>query len=67
MLKFLEHRIADRRILRLIRHWLFALRRRSHKHRLPWERFGPLANRLIPNAKILHPYPNVRFYAKHPR
>ncbi len=50
-----------------VRHWLFALRRRSHKHRLTWARFGPVADRLIPSAKILHPYPNVRFYAKHPR
>ncbi|MCO6435706.1 MAG: group II intron reverse transcriptase/maturase [Phycisphaerae bacterium] len=50
-----------------IRHWLFALRRRSHKHRLPWKRFGPLADKWIPRARILHPYPNERFYAKHPK
>ncbi|MCK4660219.1 MAG: hypothetical protein KAV82_11920 [Phycisphaerae bacterium] len=50
-----------------VRHWLFALRRRSHKHRLSWARFGPVSDRLIPSAKILHPYPNIRFYAKHPR
>ena len=50
-----------------IRHWLFALRRRSHKHRLPWTRFGPVADKWIPRARILHPYPNERFYANHPR
>ncbi len=50
-----------------IRHWLFALRRRSHKHRLPWTRFGPLADKWIPGARIMHPYPNERFYANHPR
>lgn len=50
-----------------IRRWHFALRRRSHKHRLKWERFGPLVNQWIPSARILHPYPNERFYAKHPK
>ncbi len=50
-----------------VRHWLRALRRRSQRHRLPWERFGQLADRWIPKAQILHPYPNQRFYAKHPR
>jgi group II intron reverse transcriptase/maturase len=49
-----------------IRHWLFALRRRSQKARMPWKRFVPLIERWIPNPKILHPYPDVRFLAKHP-
>jgi len=48
------------------RHWLRALRRRSQKHRLSWETFGPRANRLLPHPKVLHPHPNERFYAKHP-
>jgi hypothetical protein len=32
-----------------------------------WERFGPIANHWVPRPRILHPYPNARFYAKHPR
>ena len=32
-----------------------------------WERFGPLTERCIPKPKILHPHPNDRFYAKHPK
>jgi group II intron reverse transcriptase/maturase len=51
----------------VLRYWLRALRRRSQRHRLNWSRFGTLANRWIPNPKILHPYPNERFYAKHPK
>jgi len=50
-----------------VRHWLFALRRRSQRHRLPWKRFARLVDRWIPTPAILHPYPNDRFYAKHPR
>ena len=51
----------------VVKHWLKALKRRSQRHQLPWERFGQLADRWIPKAKTLHPYPNERFYAKHPR
>ncbi len=45
------------------RAWLHALRRRSQRHRMPWSRFTKIASRWIPKPKILHPYPNVRFYA----
>jgi len=51
----------------LIRLWCASLRRRSQRHRLPWERFSPIANRLIPAAYVVHPYPSDRFYAKHPK
>ncbi len=51
----------------VVRAWLHALRRRSQRHRMNWQRFGRLADRWIPAPRILHPYPNVRFYAKHPR
>ena len=51
----------------VVRHWLFALRRRSQRSRLPWERFSRTVERWIPRPKILHPYPNVLFLAKHPR
>lgn len=53
--------------LESVRYWLHALRRRSQRHRLPWERFGAIADSWIPKPKILHPHPNDRFYAKHPK
>lgn len=46
------------------RHWLKALRRRSQRHRLTWERMNRLAKRWLPPARILHPYPDVRFDAR---
>jgi RNA-directed DNA polymerase len=49
------------------RHWLKALKRRSQRHRMSWARFRPWVDRLIPKPAILHPYPNERFYAKHPK
>jgi group II intron reverse transcriptase/maturase len=56
---------AFRRLV--VRCWYQALRRRGQRRRLTWERFGPLADRLLPTPRILHPYPTVRFYAKYPR
>jgi hypothetical protein len=50
-----------------VRSWLQALRRRSQRSRLSWDRFGPLTDRCIPRPQILHPHPNDRFYAKHPK
>jgi hypothetical protein len=47
--------------------WYRALRRRSQRSRMTWERFWRLVDRFIPSAKILHPHPNVRFDATHPR
>src|SRR5499427_6883930 len=43
--------------------WYRALRRRSQRTRMTWERFWPLVDRWIPSAKIQHPHPNVRFDA----
>jgi group II intron reverse transcriptase/maturase len=43
------------------RHWLRALRRRSQRHRLSWERMNRLIARWLPPIRILHPYPEVRF------
>ncbi len=51
----------------IIRHWYHALRRRGDRHRITWDRFGPFANRWLPRARVLHPYPSVRFDANHPR
>jgi RNA-directed DNA polymerase len=47
--------------------WYRALRRRSQRDRMTWDRFWPLVDRWIPSAKILHPHPNVRFDAIHLR
>ena len=41
--------------------WWRALRRRSQKTRLTWERMRRLVRRYLPTARITHPYPNVRF------
>ncbi|MGI8505401.1 MAG: group II intron reverse transcriptase/maturase [Solirubrobacteraceae bacterium] len=46
------------------RHWCWALRRRSQRHRLDWERMNRLANRWLPPARIQHPYPEKRFDAR---
>jgi RNA-directed DNA polymerase len=46
------------------RHWHKALRRRSQRHRLDWERMSRIAKRWLPPARILHPYPDVRFDAR---
>jgi group II intron reverse transcriptase/maturase len=47
--------------------WYRALRRRSQRDRMSWERFWQLVDRWIPSAKILHPHPNVRFDARYLR
>jgi RNA-directed DNA polymerase len=49
------------------RAWLAALRRRSQRHCLPWERFRSILDRYLPKPRILHPEPGVRFDARYPR
>jgi hypothetical protein len=49
------------------RSWLHSLRRRGQKHRLSWERFGPIVDFRFPRVQVLHEQPNDRFYAKHPK
>jgi RNA-directed DNA polymerase len=44
--------------------WCESLRRRSQRHRLPWDRMGGLAERWLPPARIQHPFPSVRFAAR---
>jgi RNA-directed DNA polymerase len=46
------------------RHWCKALRRRSQRHRLDWKRMNRITARWLPPARILHPYPEVRFDAR---
>ena len=43
------------------RMWCDSLRRRSQKHRLPWERMERYVSRWLPPARICHPYPLKRF------
>jgi len=50
--------------LRVKRHWLHALRRRSQRDRLTWERMGRLGYRWLPQPHITHPWPNARFDAR---
>ena len=49
------------------RHWHQALRRRSQRTRLTWVRMNRLVTRWLPPTRILHPFPEVRFAAMHPR
>jgi RNA-directed DNA polymerase len=45
----------------VMRLWLRTLRRRSQKDNFTWERITKLANDLLPQPRILHPWPIVRF------
>jgi RNA-directed DNA polymerase len=57
-------RIFSRRVCRL---WRSILVRRSQRAQVRWDRLSPVLNRWIPQPRILHPYPNARFAATHPR
>ncbi|MFH1672559.1 MAG: hypothetical protein ABIF87_03945 [Pseudomonadota bacterium] len=50
--------------MEVCRRWMKALRRRSHKHNLTWERMRRLIARWKPPARICHPYPTIRFDAR---
>src|ERR1041385_473052 len=49
------------------RMWARALRRRSQRHRMTWKRFDRLVDKWLPRVRNLHPYPEQRFFAIHPR
>jgi group II intron reverse transcriptase/maturase len=49
------------------RHWYKTLRRRSQKTRLDWMRMHRIAARWLPPARVMHPFPEARFTATHPR
>jgi RNA-directed DNA polymerase len=49
------------------RRWLKALRRRSQRRRLNWQRMARLAQRWLPPADILHPYPRGSLQRSYPR
>jgi RNA-directed DNA polymerase len=52
---------------RVIRLWRRQLCLRRQKTRTNWRRFPALICRWIPTQRILHPFPSVRFDARHPR
>jgi RNA-directed DNA polymerase len=54
-----RHRVTDL--------WRRTLRRRSQKDGFTWERMTKLADDWLPQPRILHPWPDVRFDVKHPR
>jgi group II intron reverse transcriptase/maturase len=43
------------------RSWFKALRRRSQRTRLNWTRMDRLATRWLPPARVMHPFPELRF------
>jgi len=46
------------------RHWYKALRRRSQRTRVNWERMNRYTTRWLPPARVMHPFPDARFDAK---
>jgi group II intron reverse transcriptase/maturase len=50
----------------LIRLWRTQLRQRSQRYRLTWDRLRQLADRWLPQPRVLHPWPTQRFAATHP-
>ena len=48
----------------VVRHWLRALRRRSQRTTVTWERMTRLEQRWLPQPRILHPWPERRFDAR---
>ena len=52
---------------RLTGYWWQTLSRRSQKRRLSWTSMLAVADRWLPQPRVLHPYPAIRFTASHPR
>jgi group II intron reverse transcriptase/maturase len=52
---------------RLCRLWRSILDRRSQRGERPWQRLTALLERWIPFPRVLHPYPQARFAARHSR
>jgi hypothetical protein len=63
-----ENLRALRRFRERLRHLRRSmLGRRSQRSGPSWKRIGPTFERWLPRARVLHPYPDVRFDAIHPR
>jgi RNA-directed DNA polymerase len=56
-------RIFKGRVNRL---WRNVLVRSNQRGQMRWERITPVLTRWILQLRILHPYPDARFYATHP-
>jgi group II intron reverse transcriptase/maturase len=53
--------------LQIGRYWRHVLRRRSQRGRITAGRMARLYDRWLPQPRLVHPYPSVRFDATHPR
>ena len=51
----------------VVQTWLRSRRRRSQRHRMPWDRMNRIVDAWIPPVGISHPWPSTRFDVKHPR
>jgi hypothetical protein len=47
--------------------WCRALRRRSQRDKTTWKDIYGMADRWLPKPRIIHPWPEQRFAANHPR
>ena len=54
-------------VKQVLRLWWQALKRRSQRAKVTWERMYRLAERWLPKPRVLHPYPEIRFDVRHPR
>ena len=52
---------------RVLALWWRTIRRRSQKHRVSWTRILVLVQRWPAQPRTLHPFPDARFVACHPR
>jgi hypothetical protein len=52
---------------RVLALWWRAIRRRSQQRRVSWTHLLVLAQRWLPQPRALHPFPDARFAASHPR
>ena len=67
-IRFLEQRIGDERILRLIRKWLKAGVLECEAGEVTESEAGtPQVQAWLPPPRLLHPWPAQRFDVKHPR
>ena len=54
-------------VRQLRRLWRLNLNRRSQRGHVTWARMLRISDRWIPEPRVLHPYPDRRFAANHPR
>ena len=52
---------------RIVSYWKHVLARRSQRGRLKAGRMSRFCERWLPSPRVVHPYPSVRFAARHPR